>query len=370
MVALLRPPLVVSQFEARTLSWWRSRATKIDMSPTYQRRGRLWSAPDKSFLIDSVLNGFDIPKLYIADFTYSDSKLNEKKLPYAIIDGKQRFEAIFDFFEGRVVLHDEFVYLEDPSLDLKGLGYKDLQASHPDIAEIFDNFNLSVMSVVTNDDELINQLFVRLNRSKPLTGAEIRNAMAGPAPDVIRTLSEHPFFTDQIAFSVSRGQDQNAAAKILAFEFAERPVETKKINLDAFVGLSAKDPAKLELAARRASDTLGDLTSVFLPKDKLLSSAGSLPVYYWFVGDLPPSQHQFVRDFLVKFETDRRANRRKAEINASAPDIDRRLVEYDQYNRSTNDAVSHVKRIEILQERFEQYLGSQRQRALFQAALF
>jgi hypothetical protein len=370
MVALLRPPLVVSQFEARTLSWWRSRSAKIDMSPSYQRRGRLWSAADKSYLIDSIINGFDIPKLYIADFTYSDSKLNEKKLPYAIIDGKQRFEAIFDFFEGGVVLHDEFVYLEDKSLDLKGLGYKDLKSLHPDIAEIFDNFNLSVMSVVTNDEDLINQLFVRLNRSKPLTGAEIRNAMSGPAPEVIRTLSRHPFFVDQIAFPVSRGQDQNAAAKILAFEFADRPVETKKTTLDGFVGLSAADPAKLELAARRAADTLGDLTSVFLPKDKLLGSAGAVPVYYWFVRDMPPAQHQFVRDFLIKFEADRRANRKKAELNAGAPDIDRKLVEYDQYNRNTNDQVSHVQRVETLKERFAAYIGLRRQKLLLQAALF
>src|SRR5207249_3787695 len=95
-----RPQLKVTPFEAKTLSWWRARRTKIDMEPAYQRRGRLWSIADKAYLVDSILNGFDIPKLYIADFTYTDTVLNKKKLPYAIIDGKQRFEAIFDFFDG------------------------------------------------------------------------------------------------------------------------------------------------------------------------------------------------------------------------------------------------------------------------------
>lgn len=110
----------VTQFEAKTLSWWRARRARIDMSPAYQRRGKLWSDADKAYLIDSILNGFDVPKLYVADFTWGDSKLNKKRLPYAIIDGKQRFEAIFDFYDGNITLNDDFVYRENPALKLAG----------------------------------------------------------------------------------------------------------------------------------------------------------------------------------------------------------------------------------------------------------
>lgn len=69
----------ITQLEAKTLSWWRTRRSKIDMNPSYQRRGRLWSETDKAYLIDSILNGYDIPKLYMADFTWGDSKLNVQK---------------------------------------------------------------------------------------------------------------------------------------------------------------------------------------------------------------------------------------------------------------------------------------------------
>src|SRR5258705_11636595 len=96
----------VSSFDAKTLLWWRGRRDKIDMDPPYQRRGRLWSDADKAYLIDSILNGFDVPKLYVADFTWGQSPLNTKRLPYAIIDGKQRFEAIYDFFDGRITLNE------------------------------------------------------------------------------------------------------------------------------------------------------------------------------------------------------------------------------------------------------------------------
>jgi hypothetical protein len=35
------PALNVRIFDPKTLTWWRSRKSKIDMEPTYQRRGRL-----------------------------------------------------------------------------------------------------------------------------------------------------------------------------------------------------------------------------------------------------------------------------------------------------------------------------------------
>jgi hypothetical protein len=344
----------VSPFEAKTLSWWRNRRDKIDMSPPYQRRGGIWSSTDKAYLIDSILNGFDIPKLYVADFTWSDSALNRKRLPYAIIDGKQRFEAIFDFYDGKVVLNDDFVYRENPTLKLTGLGYQDLLASYADLAEVFDTYNLSVMSVIAKGEEPINELFVRLNRSKPLTGAEIRNAMSGSVPSVIRSLARHEFFLNNVAFGVKRGQDQNAAAKLLMFEFYEKPTETKKRNMDAFVREATKSgqKRKLELAGHHVVATLDIMDGIFLPKDRLLASPGVLPVYYWFVRDLKARAHSRVRDFLQKFEEERKANRRVVQQSPKSSRVSRELVEFDNYNRSTNDLVSHEGRLTILKRRF------------------
>jgi hypothetical protein len=144
--------------------WWIARRDKIDMEPSYQRRGRLWSDSDKAYLIDSILNEYDVPKLYMADFTWGDSKLNAKRLPYAIIDGKQRLEAILDFYDGRIVLNEDFVFLEHPQVKLAGLSYRDLKRNYSEIAEAFENYNLMVMSVMAQSETPINELFVRLNR--------------------------------------------------------------------------------------------------------------------------------------------------------------------------------------------------------------
>lgn len=340
----------VKPMEAHTLTWWRSRRSKIDMDPPYQRRGRLWSKSDKAFLIDSILNDFDVPKFYVADFTYGESPLNAQKLQYAIIDGKQRLEAIFDFFDGKLVLDGSFVYSDDPSLKLGGLGYQDLKNRYPQVVELFDEYNLTVMRVLAQTEEPITELFVRLNRSKPLTGAEIRNAMSGPAPELFRRIAKHEFFSENVTFAVKRGQDLNAAAKVLYFEYSGQLKETKKSSLDAFVKASAAELPSLELAARKTVDVLDSMTEIFLPKDGLLGSAGIFPVYYWFVRSRDEKDFPYLREFLVRFEDNRRANRL---LKADDPRLDSSLLGYDRLNRSTDDQRSHEGRFKILSERFQ-----------------
>ncbi|MFJ2281837.1 DUF262 domain-containing protein [Pseudomonas sp. NPDC087803] len=327
------------------------------MEPPYQRRGRLWSQTDKAYLIDSILNGFDIPKLYMADFTVGEgSSLNKSKLPYAIIDGKQRLEAIFDFFQNKVVLNQDFVYLPNPELKLGGLSYKDLYSNHYDIAEIFEVFPLTIMSVHASTEDPINELFVRLNRNKPLTGAEIRNAMSGPAPAIIRTIRDHEFFIENVAFPFTRGADLNAAAKILQFEFEGKPVDTKKKVLDSFVSSIklAERRDHLELAARRVNENLTVMSEIFLPKDKLLSSGGLLPVYYWFCRNQIEEHYYLIREFLVHFENERKSIRTSVSENTEKNFST--YVKFDIYNRSTNDLVSHQGRYEILQDLFYVWL--------------
>jgi len=163
---------------------------------------------------------------------------------------------------------------------------------------------------------------------------------------------------------MKRAQDQNAAAKLLLFEYEAGLTETKKTRLDQFVKSASHQPkAKLELAGRKTVDILDRMEEIFLPHDILLSSAGQVPIFYWFVRDQGETADQLIREFLVKFENDRKQNRALVESNPQDKTIDRRLLEYDQYNRNTNDLVSHRGRIIILEERFEIFLRAETKRA-------
>jgi len=345
----------VSQHQTKTLIWWFNNRNLIDMSPPYQRKGRLWSPSDKAYLIDSILNGFDIPKLYLADFQYKDSILNKSRLPYAIIDGKQRFEAVFDFFENRLVLNPDFIWRKDPSLRLGGLSLRDIRKSYPSVAEAFDNESWDIMSVIAENEDDINELFVRLNRSKTLTGAEIRNAMIGPVTDITRTVADHLFFKENIRFSTKRAGDLNAAAKVLMFEYYDKLMSTKKNDLDKFARERNLQPDRLELAGRRSLDTLTTMQEVFLPNDPLLGSSGLFPVYYWTVRELGELEVVPLREFLVSFEKERKENRENQKIS---DDLDNELSRFDTLNRSTNDLGSHTGRVQILLGRYRAWLSN------------
>lgn len=342
----------ITHHPTKPLVWWYHNRDLIDMSPPYQRRGRLWSQSDKGYLIDSIINGFDVPKLYIADFQIGDSHLNNRKLPYAIIDGKQRLEAVFDFFENTLVLNGDFVWKKDQSLKIGGLSLRDLRASYPKVAESFEAETMDFMSVATDDEADIHELFVRLNRSKPLVGAEIRNALLGQIPDIIRTVAGHEFFRESIKFSVKRAADYNAAAKLVLFEYYGQIRSTKKKDLDKFAAGEGVEIVKAELGGRRALANLDDCTDVFLPRDPLLSSAGILPVYYWLVRQSQSEGHSYLREFLVQFEAGRKTNR-EDQIAMPSSEPDPVYARYDTLNRSTNDVGSHRGRFELLKEQFE-----------------
>jgi hypothetical protein len=351
----------VRQYEARTLSWWADQRRLIDFEPPYQRRGGLWSKRDKEYLIDSILNEYDIPKLYLADFTYGPSPLNPHNRQFAVIDGKQRFEAILDFFDGRITLARDFVFSDEPSLELGRYGYRDLKTNYPALASRFENFNLTVMTVITDEEGKINELFVRLNRNKTLTGPEIRNAMQGPVPELLRQIASDAFFTERISFATQRGQALDVAAKFVLVEFRGGIVETKRPNLDRMVedGFRAEaDIAAFERATVRVRENLTLMDDIFLEKDWLLGTQGPLVPYYWFIRSLEPGSHSRVRPFLLAFDEARKLNRQLAKDPSTISQVDAELSRYDRLNRSINDAASIDGRIEILLRRFDVFSDS------------
>jgi hypothetical protein len=319
------------------------------MDPPYQRKGRRWSKSDKQYLIDSIINGFDVPKFYVTDFTWGPSDLNRNASAYAVIDGKQRFEAIFDFFDGKIATSNDFKYIPDPNINAAGLTLEQLRNKFPTIAEEFENFNPIIMGVVTSEKRYIEELFVRLNRSRPLTGAEIRNAMSGPVPELVRQICAHDFFKINSKFPTGSGQDLNLAAKILMFEYHETLENTKKENLDRFTSTSSYDEDLLSSKLDSVLKNLDTLSNIFFFEDDLLGSEGPIPVYYWFVRNLPPEVQWEARDFLEEFLS---AVKERNKDAFQSGNLLANLEKYATALRSINDKSSHERRFEILNRLF------------------
>lgn len=92
----------------------------------------------------------------------------------------------------------------------------------------FDASPLSIVTINTDDMELIEDLFSRLNEAVALNAPEKRNAFGGPLPEIIRAVANHEFFLKRIPFGDKRYRHRDLAAKFLYLQFANRIVNTKK----------------------------------------------------------------------------------------------------------------------------------------------
>lgn len=343
----------VKPHEPNPLRWWYEQRETIDMSPSYQREGELWSKPKKALLINSILNDYDIPKIYLADFTYVSTPLNEDKKPYAVIDGKQRLEALFGFFANDFSLAKDFKYDTEPSLDLGGCYFGDLKRKHPTVADKIERYVPTVMSVISDEEDKIDELFVRLNSGLEVNGAERRNAMRGPVPKIIRKLVRHEFFISKISFDVKRMAQYNAAAKILLIEYRDGFTDTKAGNLDRFVKeTESVDIRVFQEIEKRIRKVFNEMSGIFIKKDALLNTAGPIPIYYWLAKNHSEKKDS-MRDFLESFSKKLKENFELTKEDPRSGNAE--LNEYYRMMRTTNDKESLTGRYKILEKRFKRY---------------
>lgn len=336
--------LKVKKFEARTLLWWAKQRDKIDFNPPYQRKGRVWLPYARAFLIDSIINGFDIPKVYLADFTYTNTSLNTGNKPYAVIDGKQRLEAIFDFLDDKYPLNSDFIFRDNPEIKLAGLFYSQIQMNHELISsDIIDQFNLDVVSVISDDQDNIRELFIRLNQGAALKGAEVRNAMSGVLPEYVRSICNTSLI-ERSNFNKNRGQDKNAAAKTLLIAANQRFVSTKKRDIDEFfLRWSDADSTPYDENFNEIIEIFDRAGPFFRNPNIALKSEALIPLYYMFFKDY--SVNSRTVSFLENFGSLRNQFRLKK--------IDDPLIfQFNAFIRNSNDASGMHGAYEILRNMY------------------
>lgn len=323
---------------------------RIKMDPDYQRQGEIWTRDKRQLLIDTMINGFDVPKLYLHKFSPPIVE-GGSTFDYAMIDGKQRAEAIFSFVENRYTLEADFKYLADEDIDLSGMTYRELATEYPDIKQDFDSFALDVVTIETDDTEIIEDLFSRLNEAMPLNAPEKRNAKPGPLPKAIRDISKHKFFIDKLPFTNSRYRHFDIAAKMMLTSSRDAVLDTKKAYLDRYFADHA-DSTKADI--KDTSDTvfavLDAMAKVFTDKDALLRSVGMISLYYLLFEQayLDDQLSLMVRSEFEDFEEARAQNRVDAEDDISEANY--KLLEFDRYAQSPNDGIALRYRLAVIDD--------------------
>jgi len=322
----------------------------IQIDPPYQRVGGVWSDSKKKLFIDSLLNKYDVPKFYFHILT---GKYAHRKYEYAIIDGRQRLEAIWEFVNGDFPLSNDFVYLEDTSIKAAGLTFKELAKEFPRLLTRFNSRSLAVMVVAADDIDFIEDMFSRLNEAVPLNAAEKRNAFGGPLPKITRRLADHQFFPTRVSFSNSRYRHIDTATKFLYLaknliedqEFAD----TKKASLDDFFKSNVdSEPRIFREWVSATNRVMSAMAQTFVAGDTLLKSPGTTTVYFclFLLLATENSRKSVSRKSLLEFEASRAANRAKFEREEKG--VNFKLIEYDELAQSSNDAAAIRYRCEVL----------------------
>jgi hypothetical protein len=331
---------------------------EIELEPEYQRIGGIWTHEKRQLLIDSLVNGFDVPKLYFHEFVPPKQK-GTKKYRYAIIDGKQRLQTIWDFIDGKLSLAEDFKYLRDDTVKAEGLDYPTLATRYPQIKARLDATPLDIVTIRTDDIELIEDMFSRLNEAVPLNAPEKRGALGGPLPAAIRKVAEQSFFKKQIPFPDARYRHRDLAAKFLYVEFSDDIVNTKKANLDEFVRTFRKwrkendkkaNPSAVSALVAQVETVLASMVSVFGMGDSLLRQVGLITLYYYLYRQVARQKVSKVeREMLARFERDREKNREIVEETGEAgKGVDTALLEFDKHSQTPNDAYAIRIRLRIL----------------------
>lgn len=285
------------------------------LDPGYQREGGIWTKERQQLFIDSLLNGFDVPPLYLHRLQPPEFH-DDVAATYAVIDGRQRLEALVSFAENQFPLSSDFHLLEEmaeaqpafteevalPSSRYSGLHYSDIKELSPQIIYRFLDFELPVTVVEADDPEVIEELFFRLNEGVPLTAAEKRSRGALLREVVL------PLIHDQDLFSAARFRSKRRAHEDLLIRLLylaragatihEVP-DLKRRALDVFAAsfrppLGRKWTTQEEDEVRNTLNgllsqtvpVLRQINSIFQPADPLLSTVNNFTAHYLAIKQL------------------------------------------------------------------------------------
>ncbi len=93
---------VVPQGKSVQTLYGEYRDGRLLVNRRYQRK-LVWSIEEKQRLIDSILRGFPIPLILLAERPNAGGSKS-----YEIIDGIQRFNAVFGFIENGFAIDDKY----------------------------------------------------------------------------------------------------------------------------------------------------------------------------------------------------------------------------------------------------------------------
>jgi hypothetical protein len=182
---------------------------KLIFNTEYQR-SYVWPKRKRRLLLDSILKGYDINKIFLRQL--EDGK-------FECLDGQQRLRSIFEFLEDGFTLSEE-----------TGLGPKKF-------SELDEEDRTAILSYIVDSDIIyqadegkVTEIFLRLQEGMPLNSAEKLNALGGALRDRVIGLSHHRFMRS-IGIPDTRFAHRYFIAQVLWLELQNTDLPQEGMNI-------------------------------------------------------------------------------------------------------------------------------------------
>lgn len=252
-----------------TIGKCHERKERINPKPQFQRTP-VWTEPKKQLLIDSILRGYDLPKVYL---NHTPGNLHHD---FEVADGQQRLRAIWEFIDGKFNLNSESDSVDGHNLS--GLGYQDLTAR---LRKRFDKYPVTVSVIVQATSDELRVLFARLQMGMSLTPAELRNAIPCALAPVVNTIVETHDFFKRSHISDKRYNRQDLLAHALLLADKDNAGDLKAPQLKAYYLSHAQSVNRTFI--HKAHAVLDQLAAINAAADFAITTKWGFVDLFWLV---------------------------------------------------------------------------------------
>lgn len=148
----------------RSVLWFKQvhERNELEMKPPFQRNP-VWTDKQKSYLIDSILNEYPVPEIYMQEIVSDKGEVK-----YILVDGQQRIRAILEFVNNQFAID---------SKDTPQWGDLTFEELRPEEKKRIYEYDFVARYLPDIDDTQIRAIFGRLNRNNvALNAQELRQS--------------------------------------------------------------------------------------------------------------------------------------------------------------------------------------------------
>lgn len=250
-----------------------------------QRQSAQWDNEQQSLLIHSMLANFPVPAVYVhkTESIEVDAK-GKHSYTYSVLDGKQRMTTVFSFINGEYALSEDIpdVEIEDVTYEIAGKYFEDLDE---DVQQEILRFRFNIQAFEDVTDEMIEDIFFRLNNSTPLTKSQKARPLMGVENSIfINDILTGRFFTEKCTFSkmqLKRSDDMCTLLQgMMLLDNKYRDYDFSSISADEVMNYSQYIKNNYPDECKdRLKRIIGFLNNVFYMKDKNLKKV-NIPVLF------------------------------------------------------------------------------------------